>query len=437
MTHKFSRALKVVGVVAFLFLANFRIFIVSPPRAYTCIFDGLNVPEHCFVGGVGVEILLWAVFSILFLLPLLDASIRERFSSYWGRNKLLVTFLSFAFLSLFWTLFLAGTLRNLIVLFAVTLVVSVWVVSETQEEVLGWLAWFIGTMILLTFWLALEFPDVGRANFYPYNGAWRGIFRNRNYLGSFMAFGNLLFLVQLLGGHWRDKSKIIVNAVFYLLTLLLVYLSRSATGAILVVALHFFVGMAWLWLRFEKYLRAKHYYSLGVAGLVGTLFFFWKLDAFLGLFNRNATFTGRISLWQYLLQDWVSKSPLLGQGYGAVWYSSLKYQAQRAVGWLYLIHIGDSGFMDILLNLGWIGLILLIAILIVGAWRALRFAIKEKTIISFFPLLTIVYVVLTNITLSYFMELEAFVWALLVLALFWVTPIRPSSKTPSATQTAD
>ena len=92
--------------------------------------------------------------------------------------------------------------------------------------------------------------------------------------------------------------------------------------------------------------------------------------------------------------------------------------------------------MDILLNLGWLGFGLLVTTLLVGAWRSLRFAIKEKTIISFFPLLTIVYVILTNITLSYFMELEVYVWALLILALFWVTP-NPSSKTSFATQKAD
>lgn len=433
--QKLRRVLKLVGVILFLFLANFRIFIISPPRAYTCIFDGLAAPEYCFIGGVGFEIMLWIVFFIVFLLPLRDTGVRERYFSGWGQNKPLLAFLFFTIFSFLWTLFFAGSLHNLIVLFVVTFVVSFWATYESQDELLNWLAWFVGLMVLLTFWLGWDYPNLGCANFYPYNGAWRGIFRNRNYLGSFMAFGNLLFLVRLFSTSWRDSVRFSVNALFYLLTLVLVYLSKSATGAILVIALHFFTGLAWLWLRLETYLRSKHYYALGVFGLLSGLLFFFRLDAFLVLFNRNATFTGRISLWQYLLQDWVSKNPLLGQGYGAVWYSSLKYQAQRAVGWLYLIHIGDSGFMDILLNLGWLGLALLVTILFVGAWRSLRFAIKEKTIISFFPLLTIIYVILTNITLSYFMELEVYVWALLVLALFWVTPI--FSKTPSATQKAD
>ncbi len=434
---KMERVFKIVGVTFFLFLANLRMFIFSPPHAYNCIFAGMVAPEYCAVGGVGLEIILWLIFGILFLLPLQERETRRKYWFLWTQNKVLVIFLVFALLSIFWTIFLVGTLRNLLVLFVVTLVAAFWRLQESTDELLGWLAWFVGFLVAFAFFLALQYPNIGQANFYPYDGAWRGMFRNRNYLGSFMAFGNLLFLVRLLGGRWGQKAKLLLNATFYLLTLSLVVFSKSATGAILLVALHFFAGVAWLWLRLEKHLNVKYYYGLGIVGILGSLLFFWKLDIFLGLFNRNTTFTGRINLWRYLLEDWVSKSPLVGHGYGAVWYSSLKYQAQRAVGWLYLIHIGDSGFMDILLNLGWIGLGLLLMTLIIGAWRALRFAIKEKTIISFFPLLTIVYVILTNITLSYFMELEVYVWALLVLALFWVTPNPSFSKTPSAIQKAD
>lgn len=433
--QKTGQGLYSFAMLFFLFLANFRIFIFSPPRAYRCIFEGWIAPDYCYVGGVALEISLWLFLAVFFLLPLQAEKLRHRYLAIWKKNKLLILFLAFSFSSLAWTIFFAGTVRNLLVLLVVTFVAVLWSINLSHDDLLDTLTLFVGLMALFSFWLALVFPDIGRANFDPYNGAWRGIFRNRNYLGSFMAFGNMLFFLRLLESDRKFAWKFFLNAVSYFLTLSLIFLTKSATGVIVWISLTTMLLLVFFWLRFEKGLNRRHYYGFGIFGLLAGALVFSKLDFIFGLFNRNTTLTGRVDLWRYLLEEWVSKSPLLGHGYGAAWYSSLKYQAQRAVGWSFLTHIGDSGFVDILLNLGWLGLGLLLATLLVGAWRALNFAIREKTLAGFFPFLIFVYIILTNITLSYFMELEVYVWALLVLALFWVTPI--SSKTPSATQKAD
>jgi exopolysaccharide production protein ExoQ len=416
--EKVDKVLYGFAMLFSLFLANFRIFIFSPPRAYGCIFDGWVAPDYCYVGGVALEILLWLLLGSFFLLPLRLEAVRRQYWAVWKKNRLLILFLLFSFLSLMWTIFLAGTFRNLLVLLVVTLIAVMWCVNLSRDELLGHLASFIAIMALLSLGLALALPDIGRANFDPYNGAWRGIFRNRNYLGSFMAFGNALFFLRLLERGWSNKVKFLWDFLFYLLTFSLVLLTKSATGAIVWVSLTGLLLLAFLWLHFESRFTHKHYYGLATLSLLGSAFVLSRLDFVFGLFNRNTTLTGRVDLWRYLLEEWVRKSPLVGHGYGAAWYSSLKYQAQRALGWPFLTHIGDSGFMDILLNLGWVGLGLLLAMLLLGAWRALSFAIYEKTVSGFFAPLTLVYVILTNISLSYFMELEVYVWVLLILALF-------------------
>lgn len=422
----FRKRLKnVFEIVVFVFLltlANIRIFIFSNPRPYACIFDGMKSPLICQAGGAWGEIIVWGILGALFFFLLKKDDLLRFYLGAWKKNWLLIIFLGFAALSLLWTVFLAGSLHNISILILVSLIAAYTGVRYDTRRVLELLAWFIGVMVIANFALAIFIPDIGRANFHPYDGAWRGLFRNRNYLGSFMALGNLIFLLRLATSTRHQKVQIVISCIFYLFTLGLIALSRSATGLILFVVLNFVFLLGLVWLKWGHRLRAKHYYILGAFLFFGLVVLFEKLNFFLGFFNRDSTLTGRVDLWRYLLENWVSKRPILGHGYGAVWYGSLKMQAQNAVGWLYLIHIGDSGFMDILLNLGVVGLTILLLLLLLGSVCALIFAYQQWSVTDLFPLLVMIYVVLTNITLSYFMELEVFVWFLFVVALFLSTP---------------
>ena len=78
--------------------------------------------------------------------------------------------------------------------------------------------------------------------------------------------------------------------------------------------------------------------------------------------------------------------------------------------------------IDIYLHLGIVGLVLFLGVLISFAIRAIRYALAQKTLTGFFPMLILIYAVFANITFSLFAETEVFVWFLIVSALFMTTP---------------
>jgi hypothetical protein len=66
--------------------------------------------------------------------------------------------------------------------------------------------------------------------------------------------------------------------------------------------------------------------------------------------------------------------------------------------------------------------LILVSVLVLALIRSVRYALKQKTLAGFFPLLVMVYAFFANISFSLIAETEVFVWLLIVAALFMTTP---------------
>jgi tellurite resistance protein TehA-like permease len=73
--------------------------------------------------------------------------------------------------------------------------------------------------------------------------------------------------------------------------------------------------------------------------------------------------------------------------------------------------------VDILLHLGVAGAILILALILYAFYRSGKYAITVKTGMAFLPMIGMVFVVMSNISLSMLLELEYFVWVLLLFAI--------------------
>jgi O-antigen ligase len=283
------------------------------------------------------------------------------------------------------------------------------------------------------FVIVMVWPDAGKMNFFPYDGSWRGILWHRNYLGSTMALGVLIFLLCFFLSDFGKRIQAVFYGACYLLSLALVVLSQSATGLILLIVLHFvLVGVA-LWLKWYPHMRPVHYLIIGALALIALVIGYIKLDLVLGLFNRNSTFTGRASLWAYLFTHVINRRPALGYGFGALWVQqSFQVQLRDAIGWPYPVMIGDNGYVDMILHVGYVGFLAFMLVIVLACWRMARFAFRKRTLIAFVPILLMVYVLLTNFTLSYFLETESLVWIIMVALFFAVTPGRVEDKNITA-----
>lgn len=82
-----------------------------------------------------------------------------------------------------------------------------------------------------------------------------------------------------------------------------------------------------------------------------------------------ATFTGRTEIWSYALRHAAAR-PILGHGYNSFWSPRHTAEVSRTVDWK--ISEGHSAYVDVMVNLGVVGLMLFVALMSTGVMVALR-----------------------------------------------------------------
>lgn len=117
-----------------------------------------------------------------------------------------------------------------------------------------------------------------------------------------------------------------------------------------------------------------------IAAMVAGFTLVWSLflgagttvEDFLLLIFGDLTFTGRTALWEYLWGE-VHNHPLIGFGYGSFWHTGLRLSPINfAEGWVAVAGQAHNGYLDLIIQTGYIGLML--ALLCVG--RSLYLAMK-------------------------------------------------------------
>lgn len=420
MDRKSSRTSIEQAILIFAFLlANLR----------ATIFIYLYPDTAVLWGPAWIEIALWIFITLAIGYNLSRNDQVGDYLSVWRRNWLLALFLLLAFVSALWSIGPAATLfRSLELLFA-SLVAAYFGMRLGPERMMDGLFWFGTILFILSIALVISAPPTGTMYWPPFNGAWRGVYWHRNHLASVTALLNIVYLCRMLLA-FRDRNpKGILDGFFYLLSLAILYFARSATGYILLIILHGFVFVVWVWLGISQRLRMRHYlWILGIA-ILGSILILSNLDFVFGLFNRNTTMTGRVPLWSGLLAI-AFRRPWLGHGFGAVWtLESFREEIKGHAGWSAQPLIADNGLLDIFLHLGMVGLLLFLGVLMLLTIRSVRYALAHRTLAGFFPLLIVVYAFFANISFSLFAETEVFVWFLTVAALFMGTPSSENALT--------
>jgi O-antigen ligase len=365
----------------------------------------------------------FVLLAIIFLLW--KHGLLKTYLAAWKQNKLLIAFLVYAALSLLWTVYIPATFYKLIFLLFSTVAGSYLAVRYKIAGVIEILTWAGAVFCVLSILIVAFFPFVGVMQNPEFLGSWTGLFWHRNHTGNIFAYFNALFLLRFLVDPSLKARQRMIIGLLYLMSAAMVVGSRSATGVLVSLFLHFIVGLIFLWLKFHEQLKPRHYYVSGALLLAGFLVFVTNTGFFFGLLGRTANMTGRIPLWEDLLGRVYLQKPLLGYGYGALWMQkSFRIQMQIRHNWPYQVYFADNGFFDILLNNGIVGLILFLAVYISAGIRSFGRAIAAKSWLYFFPLLTILYVFIGNLTYSFMLEVDQLVWMLLVIMAFVTTAPR-------------
>jgi O-antigen ligase len=199
-------------------------------------------------------------------------------------------------------------------------------------------------------------------------GAWRGILMQKNFAGLVCAYTIIFFALD--GGRirWAVRGAVVVAAGFFL------YQTQSKTSMGFTVAS---IGVAAVFTRYNPYYRvvALVFALLGVAFVGLAAYLNW--EALSAPFHDEMFLTGRVQIWPVLL-DFVRDHPLTGSGYGSFWDVPSPQPIEQYVpplpwkAWILDLTSGHNGYIDLLVQTGWPGMVLAIcATILAPLWRFL------------------------------------------------------------------
>jgi O-antigen ligase len=227
------------------------------------------------------------------------------------------------------------------------------------------------TLLPLSVLLDRYFPDMGRS-YEPASGRmfFTGVTVNKNAFGMLCMIVGLYCLWRTLG-EWQNRKTsgrhgpLAVNAFVLLLSAYLLYVADSATSK----SCLYLCGGIIAVVKLSRLGRKPAVVHLLVAGAVGisvsALFFTGSL---LGNLGRNSTLTGRTELWSEILTIPVSR--VVGAGYESFWLGDRLTMMWKLSGQAPVQ--AHDGYLEILVNLGWVGIGLLAVLIIHGYGKIMK-----------------------------------------------------------------
>lgn len=274
------------------------------------------------------------------------------------------------------------------------------------------------------------FPALGRS--YSRGGApeWTGVGTDKNALGMIC----MLFGVSLL---WRGiityknrsskyrKRKLFALAIVFTMILYLLAVVNSQTAMACFVMAGVLIIATSLGPTFRKPALVSCMLGFMVTVCFCVLFLGIGGGA-LSAIGRDASLTGRTEVWQTVLP--YAKNAWVGAGYENFWIGERIALFDRLLGGLNQAH---NGYIEIYLNLGWIGLILLGGIIVTG-YRNILKGLRRNEEASRLKLAFFFICLVYNFTEASFKMMSP-VWLTFLWAVMAVPKPRLRSRIPAAT----
>lgn len=278
------------------------------------------------------------------------------------------------------------------------------------------------------------FGDLGR-EYDRWTGmaASTGVTTNKNALGQvtwILALGALWQLLLLIRDRQRAgrKRRIVAQATLLSFGLALLGMARSATSGA-AFALGCTLLLATTLFAFKRTSAAHALVLLLLAGGGAALFFGGETGVVHAL-GRQTNLTGRTDIWAYIIP--MAPNPLLGAGFESFWLGA---RLQQVWSHFPTLRVNEShdGYIEVYLQLGWIGL-LLIAMILATAYRRITAAWEHRPLAAGLMLGYLVALTVYNITEAGFRLLSP-TWFFLILVICTAACI-PKTGTPAQASSA-
>ena len=355
-----------------------------------------------------IQIIWLVVYGITLLLLVRRA---RAVSQLLARERLLVLLCTLGTASVLWSVAPDVTLRRTVGLLGTT-AFGVYLGSRyTAHELLRLMSWMLAAAAALSLAFVAFAPAYGIDD----EGAWRGIFAHKNFLGHLMALAIVGFLFELRRRGAVNRLAIVTGFAVACLALLG---SRSVAG--LVTALVVVVTMP-LWpifrLRRTLAVAAAVFALMAIATAVGWLITSPEQAA--AALGKDATLTGRTGLW-FLVADAIAYRPWFGYGYGAFWLGPTGESAAIWAALSWQPAEAHNGFLDLGLQLGMVGVVLFLTGFAIAVWRAVGVIRRTDTAYALWPMACLTFIVIANLAETMILVWNSIFWILYVVTCVWL-----------------
>jgi O-antigen ligase len=288
-------------------------------------------------------------------------------------NRWLAIYLGYCFLAIFWSDFEFVAFKRWVKILGQPIMALVLLTEPDFEIALAVLMKRCAFVVVPISYLFIKyFPDLGRGfDSWTGQGANTGIALGKNALGTDCLILGFFFVWYSLKVLKFEKStfrrnELILCAAFLALIGWLFHLAQSSTSLV-----SFLIGATLLLVLGLPMIRKEHiavYYLLGIAVCAIAEFGFGASDWIISLLGKDPTLTDRTKVWKDCLN--IPINPILGAGFESFWLGDrLKIMWAK---WFWQPNQAHNGYIETYLNLGLVGLSILIALILATFWKARR-----------------------------------------------------------------
>ena len=272
-------------------------------------------------------------------------------------------------------------------------------------------------LLVASLLLAVVRPDLGLTQVAYEAGSLQGVFNHRNLMAFVAGTALVAFWCDRAG---RRRALVVADLVLAVACLVA---ARSQSVMVVVAVLVPTFAAYVLARRLQGTSRVLLSAVLAAAGVGTALLVTTYLPVLLAGLNRDETLTGRTVIWRAVLRV-ADQAPLFGTGWDAAWHRDVTLTDEIWSDTGFAVYQAHNGYLDMYLQLGLAGLTALIVLTLGVLARSSSLYLGSGSAASTWPLLTIVALIVANLTESRFATPIG--WLLLCLAYVFC----PAGPTP-------
>ncbi len=387
-----------------------------------------------YIEGSPVDRLVYIAFLLAGLAVVLCRM--DQVGSLLQANVPILLYFSFAALSILWSDYSFITFKHWTK--GITDIVMVLVVV-TEADPVGAIQRVLVmagfTLMPLSVLLCKYYPALGRVMTASWKWSYAGVTMGKNELGGLCLVVGLGFL-WIWSRAYRDRQnprrryRLCAFGAVILMALLLLKMCDSLTSIGC-----FFIAGAIMWLATQRRVRYHpSFVHLLTFGLIGaTAFILFITPSLVVLLGRTPTLHGRTLIWHGVLS--VPDNRLVGAGYESFFLGN-RLEAFWSFPGCKRIQEAHDGYLEVYVNLGWIGVSML-ALLLAAGYRKIIAAYRQAPEIFSLNLAFFASALIHNFTEGQF-RMQTLTWVSLLWAIISASaPISTSQRAPEPVEWND